>query len=102
MSGWNSLQDAAASHYPGWLTRFLVKERYDSAAAAGNIRCPALVIHGVDDSLIPVELGQKLSAALPEAKWIGLAAGHNDLPSHPELHAAIRQFLAEQTPRSLD
>ena len=35
-----------------------------------NVRCPALVIHGADDPLIPVEGGKDTAASIPGAKLV--------------------------------
>jgi pimeloyl-ACP methyl ester carboxylesterase len=35
-----------------------------------NVRCPALVIHGADDPLLPVEGGRDTAASIPGAKLV--------------------------------
>lgn len=35
-----------------------------------NLRCPALVIHGADDPLVPVEAGKDTAASIPGAKLV--------------------------------
>jgi len=76
-----SAADVAARHYPFVPARLLVKDRFDSTARIQGVRAPVLVVHGVEDRIVPVDLGQALFAAAAEPKkahWIA-GAGHNDL-----------------------
>ena len=48
-----------------------------------SVQCPALVIHGVDDPLVPVENGRRTHAALPAGAELLLVDGMgHDLPPH--------------------
>ena len=98
LSPWDRLVEVARLHFPAWLVGPLLPERYDSASAAAHIRAPALVVHGDRDTIIPVELGRRLYAALPEPKrWVEVrGAGHNDLLARRETWEAITAFLAER------
>jgi alpha-beta hydrolase superfamily lysophospholipase len=100
LSPWDSLHGVASRFFPSLLVR-LLRDRYDSVAAARLLRCPTLVVHGESDDVIPVELGRRLYEALPERKrWVGIAeAGHNDLLSLPRVWREIADFLAA-APRS--
>lgn len=95
LSPWSRLADVAAAHYPGWLVRTFLPERYDSVEAAASWSGPSLVIHGAEDWIIPVALGRDLFRALPEPKrWVEVAgAGHNDLLGRREVWAAMGEFL---------
>jgi uncharacterized protein len=95
MSAWTRLDEVARLHFPGWLTRPLLGERYDSLAAAPRIRAPVVVIHGARDAIIPAELGSRLFAALAEPKeWVEVRdAGHNDLLGRAETWRAIEELL---------
>jgi fermentation-respiration switch protein FrsA (DUF1100 family) len=80
-SPFSSMADAAAIHYPFVPARALVKDRFDSIAKIAGIRSPLLIVHGVEDNVVPVELGKRLfQAARPpkESHWVA-GAGHNDL-----------------------
>lgn len=60
------------------------------------ITCPALVIHGSDDSAIAPELAEAMSAALPGSDGVVMIAGaaHAANLTHPEqVNAAIVPFL---------
>jgi len=81
-SGFSSAVEVARIAYPYLPVRFLMKDRYESAAKMSKISCPVLVIHGEQDSLIPLRLGRALYDAAREPKeWLAVpGAGHNDVP----------------------
>jgi len=59
----------------------LLRQRFDSSSKIGDADCPVLFIHGDQDDIIPIELGQKLFRSALEPKWFETVhgAGHNDL-----------------------
>jgi len=97
LSAWDRLDAVARLHFPGWMVGALLSERYESVEAAKHITAPALLVHGDHDTIIPIELGRQLYAALPgEKQWVEVrGAGHNDLLSRPEAWQAIHVFLSE-------
>ena len=44
------------------------------------VTTPTLVIHGIDDPLVPVEGGRDTAAAIPGAKLLEIAGMGHDLP----------------------
>ncbi len=96
LSPWTSLRAIAREHFPAWLIRLALAETYDSVAAAPSIPCPTLVIHGLEDNIVPVSHGRSLAAALPRlSKWVEVPhAGHNDLLGHSIVWREIQEFLA--------
>ena len=51
---------------------------YGPGCEVERIGAPALVIHGTDDLIVPVENGRRLAARLPNAEYVELAdRGHN-------------------------
>lgn len=96
LSAWDRLDAVARLHFPGWMVNALLSERYDSIAAAKQITAPAILIHGDRDTIIPIDLGRTLYAAVPTQKqWIEVhGAGHNDLLARPETWQAIHAFLS--------
>ncbi len=80
----SSAADVAREHYPWLLTGLLMKDSYRSIDYIGDIDMPMLVMHGEDDRIVPIELGEKLFEAAPDPKtFVGLPnAGHNDLYLH--------------------
>lgn len=92
---WSSLPEVAVVHYPRWLVNSLLDENYNSLEAASRVRCPALVIHGEQDAIIPVAQGEKVAANMGGGcRWVRVPqAGHNDLFSRREVWEEIRAFL---------
>ncbi len=99
LSAWSSLPDVAAAHYPRWLVRLLIKERYDSVAAAADISVPALVMHGARDGIIPATQGKRVAEALPDGAWIPVERyEHNDLLMAYPVWREIESFLQRNLP----
>lgn len=80
-AAFSSMADAAQAHYPIFPVRWLLKDRYESAAKIGAVRAPVLMLHGERDRVVPVRLGRRLFAAAREPKEARFfpAAGHADL-----------------------
>jgi len=95
LSPWSRLADVAAVHFPGPLVRPALGHRYDSLAAARRVEVPALVVHGADDRIIPVEQGRRVAEALAgEVRWVPVAgAGHNDLLARQQVWDELRRFI---------
>jgi len=83
-AAFSSMADAAGAHYPIFPVRWLVKDRYESAAKIGAVRAPVLVLHGERDRVVPARLGRRLFAASQEPKEARFYpnAGHDDLHDH--------------------
>jgi pimeloyl-ACP methyl ester carboxylesterase len=64
----------------------------------GSVQVPTLVIHGVEDILIPVENGRIVAAAVPGARLIEIEGMGHDLPERvwPRVVDAIED-LVQQT-----
>lgn len=95
VSPWSSLPDVATAHYPGFLVRALLKEKYNSVEAAKSINCPVLIIHGERDGIIPAEQGKRVAESFPgEVRWVPVVnAGHNDIFSNEEAWQEIAVFI---------
>jgi len=95
LSPWTSLSDVAAVHYPRWMVNSLLNEEYNSLSAAGKIYCPALIIHGESDQIIPAVQGEKVAAAMgAPPRWVKVPrTGHNDLLDRPLVWQEIETFL---------
>jgi pimeloyl-ACP methyl ester carboxylesterase len=71
-------------------------EREDLTDRLGEIKVPALVIHGDADRAIPVSRAEALAAGLHAKLVIIEGAGHAANLTHPEpVNAAIAEFLAD-------
>ncbi len=73
----------------------MLREEYDSIAAAVDIRCPSLVIHGTRDRIIPIAHGEHVAAALaPRSRWVAVeGAGHNELMAVETVWRELGGFL---------
>jgi pimeloyl-ACP methyl ester carboxylesterase len=87
------------AYYPAGVGRQLVaimaaNSRIDRLR---RLRVPTLVIHGVDDVLVPVENGRLVAAAVPGARLIEFEGMGHDLPKRvwPQVADAIAE-LAQQ------
>jgi pimeloyl-ACP methyl ester carboxylesterase len=62
---------------------------YRAGCEVERIETPALVIHGSEDLIVPVENGRRLAERLPNAEYVELAGrGHNLPLEDPETFAA--------------
>ena len=81
----SSAVDVAREHYPWLLAGYLMKDSYRSIDLVDSVDMPMLVMHGENDRIVPIELGQKLFDRAQEPKtFVRIpGAGHNDLHLHP-------------------
>jgi hypothetical protein len=103
-----SMTDAAAWHYPWLPVRWVLLDRYPSIERIPRVASPLLVLHGEQDRIVPIEMGQRLFAAAPVRAHNGVPktfvalpeAGHNDVMyvAADEVGEAVRGFLG-QLPR---
>jgi len=70
---------------------------WDATARLAQLRVPALVLHGDEDRVIPVENGRRLAAAIPGARFEELlGAGHLYPTDEPRADREVLRFLAGQ------
>ena len=80
LAPFTSVVDMANLAFPFLPTRLLVRDRFDNAAKAPGISIPVLILHGDQDEIIPVEMGQRLGRLFPRATMETIpGAHHNDL-----------------------
>ncbi len=81
---------------------FLVKNPFRTVDALKAVPRRALIIHGLNDSIVPVSHAHRLAAASPLTTYAEFPAGHNDLPN-PDQEAnywlRIQSFLNELEPQ---
>ena len=70
-------------------------ERPDSSDLFKSFKFPVVIVHGDADTLIPVERGREMKAALPAAYYTELkGAGHMPMMEYPKATVnALDQFL---------
>jgi uncharacterized protein len=65
----------------GPLAPLVVRDRFDSLSKVGRVSAPVVLLHGSRDDVVPVEMGRRLAAARPGARWVEVPdATHNDFP----------------------
>jgi hypothetical protein len=58
----------------------LVPDHFETVAKAPSIGVPTLVVHGLDDEIVPFWMGSKLAGAFPNATLLEVPGGrHGDL-----------------------
>ncbi|MBI4846250.1 MAG: alpha/beta hydrolase [Candidatus Omnitrophica bacterium] len=90
------VKDMAKVIYP-FLPAVFLKTKFDSFSKVPNVKIPKLFIHGSQDEIVPLRLGEKLFTAAAEPKQFLLIdnAGHNDafFIAQDRISAAICSFL---------
>ncbi len=93
----SSTRDVARIVYP-FLPSFLVSSSFDSASKIRDIHVPKLIIHSLNDEIIPFRLSEKLFELAPQPKrFLKLMGGHNTsfLDSEELYRSRIAEFLKE-------
>lgn len=95
-SGFTSVPEIGAYHYPYLPVRMLSRMQFDSLARIGNCRSPVLVIHSREDEIIPFSHGERLFEAAAEPKrFVELSGTHENsfVLSHETYSEAISDFV---------
>ncbi|RQQ53903.1 alpha/beta hydrolase [Burkholderia stagnalis] len=77
---WDSLEHVASHHYPWLPVKWLLRDRYDSAAHLASFGRPVVVAVAERDSIVPARFGKALYDALADPKRLTVmkSAEHND------------------------
>jgi fermentation-respiration switch protein FrsA (DUF1100 family) len=95
-SAFTSVPDMAAEIYWFLPARWLARMSYNTKAALNSVSSPVLVIHSIDDELVPYSHGRALFASAREPKrFLQLRGGHNSsfLQSKQTYFAGLDEFL---------
>jgi uncharacterized protein len=96
-SGYRSLAEVAAAHYPFLPVKLLMRDRFEAGEAIRKITCPLLLLHPAEDEVIPIRFGRTLFDQAHEPKrFVPLpGAHHNDSfdVALEEQVQAIAEFL---------
>ena len=65
-----SAVDVGARHYWFMPVRLLMKDRFRSDLRASKITAPVLVVHGENDAIVPITLGERLVCADPGSQAV--------------------------------
>jgi fermentation-respiration switch protein FrsA (DUF1100 family) len=95
----SSLPEVAAFHFPWVPVKWFMRTQLNSVKEIVRYRGPLLQIHGDADSIIPLDLAQRLHAAANPPKDLVIIHGgdHND-PRTPEFIQALDDFIARLPP----
>lgn len=77
---YTSMLDLARLHYPYLPAKWFLRDRYETIRHVTQVKVPLLIVHGANDAVIPVAMGQSvLDAALAEKEMLKVdGAGHLD------------------------
>jgi len=91
-----SAVDVGAQHYWFVPVRLLMRDQFRSDLCIGKVRAPVLVVHGENDTIVPIGLGERLYGLVRMPKrFVRVAGGgHNDLGVRAV--AAAKRFIAEE------
>jgi hypothetical protein len=90
------LASAASRRYPWVPVRHMLRDPWDSLAVVGRLRQPVLWLHGSEDQVTPLDLGERLYAAIqaPKQQLVVAGGAHCDFLDRPEVVRHILDFLA--------
>lgn len=98
LTPYDSVAEIAQKLYPIFPVRYLIKDRFDSASVAADIKIPVLLITAENDREIPLphSLALKDKLVNSDLSYHMIAgAAHNDIVDFPQYHTAVREFLAD-------
>jgi len=102
LTPYDSVAAVAQGIYPLFPTRYLIRDRFDSASRAGSIDVPVLITSAENDREIrlphTLALKQKFNSALVVYQMIAGAA-HNDIIDFPEYRVVVQNFLLGRKPK---
>ncbi len=93
----NELQRISASPEDA-ARNMIAASEMDVSALLSQVTVPTLVMHARDDARVPFELGRRLAAGIPSARFVSLPSRNHlileDEPAFPQFLQELRQFLA--------
>lgn len=95
VSGFTSLADVAARHFPLAPVRLLLRDRYDNLRKLGQVAAPVLVLHGASDTLIPPSHAVELAKAAPNGRSDLVNGVGHELAYLPKSQAIVLKWLQQ-------
>ncbi len=98
LTPYDSIAEVGQDIYPLFPIRYLIRDRFDSAARAGNIRIPVLIASAEHDREIPPRRTQALLDQFQQASVVYqqiAGAAHNDIIDFPEYRAVVEKFITD-------
>ncbi|WP_291955870.1 alpha/beta hydrolase [Chelatococcus sp.] len=95
-SPYTSTAEVGAARYPWAPVKLLMRDPFRSDDLIGKIRAPLLILHGLQDHIIPYAQGVALFNLAPGPKRLVsfVGGGHVDLPDHGSI-PQITMFLRD-------
>jgi fermentation-respiration switch protein FrsA (DUF1100 family) len=93
----SSIAEVAQAHYWYVPAKWLIWDKWNSAARIGAVDAPILLFHGGRDRVVPQRFGRKLFAAANEPKeaLFPEKADHVDLMDIPQVERRVVAFIRE-------
>lgn len=98
-----SIPELGQAIYPYLPVRWIAKYRFPTAEEAARCRCPVLVIHSLNDEIVPIAHGRTIFDRIPGPKrFLELEGGHNAgfVEDEATYRAGLEAFLAEHLGRA--
>lgn len=93
------MTEVAAWHYPYLPVRWLLRDRWDNAAALATYPGPVALFIAGQDEVVGADQGRRLAAGTRAQIWEQPEAGHNTFSTRPERPPwpQIREFMQPST-----
>ncbi|RMA64489.1 alpha/beta hydrolase [Ulvibacter antarcticus] len=91
-----SMEQMAKLRFPYFPVSYFLRYKFPSNEYIQNVKCPVVIFHGTEDSVVPYESGVQLSELVPtpQLSFISIPDGdHNDLLSFKEYSKGISEAL---------
>jgi len=99
VTAYDSLVNVARAHFPWLPVGLLLRDRYESARRAREVKAPVLVVIAGEDEIVPRARSEALAAAFaPGQVQVRVVQGvmHNTLDLSPAYLGSVREFLLER------
>jgi fermentation-respiration switch protein FrsA (DUF1100 family) len=97
-AAYTSIADVAASVFPIFPIRLVMRDTFHSDARIARVKAPLLIMHGARDATIPIAFGERLFALAHEPKQFVRfpEGGHDNLDSYGAIETAWRFINASK------
>lgn len=92
---YTSIVDIAKKMYPIFPVSVLLRDRFESIDKINNLKSPLLIFHGLNDDLIPIEMGRELFNKASEPKAMIETEDSHSIQFDRNVILKIRQFISK-------
>jgi len=96
-STFTSIEELGKNLFPSFFVSLILSYKYSTIEYIKNVQCPVLIIHSVDDDLIPFEHGMRLfESAKGEKELLKIHGSHNEafFQSLQIYEAGLNKFIS--------